>query len=226
MINPLHAAINQGRSVFAVNLGGVALTVVDLIARHGADCLLIDCERTPIGIESVPALARAAKANGMSSVVRCESADAGIMLRYLDCGIDGLIVPSVETAATCDRMVSVAKQFGKGDVSRTFLIAQIESVQGRAKLTEIASHPGVDLVLVGPNDLAHSMGFDGDTSKPELQAAVRSIASAISALNKPFGLPGTMQNAAEWKKRGARFFVTTIEQFITPTMREMRGILS
>ncbi|MDB5509972.1 MAG: 2,4-dihydroxyhept-2-ene,7-dioic acid aldolase [Hyphomicrobiales bacterium] len=226
MSNPLRAAISQGRCVMAVNLGGMALPAVDMIARAGADCLFVDCERTPVGIESVPALSRAARANGMSCVVRSESAEPGFLLRYLDCGIDGLIVPSVESAATCDRMVAVARQFGKGDVARTFLIAQIESVQGRAKLTEIAGHPGVDLVLIGPNDLAHSMGFDGDIAKPELQAAVRSIATAVSALHKPFGLPGTMQNAAEWKKRGARFFVTTLEQFIAPTMREMRSILS
>lgn len=226
MTNPLRAAITSGRAVLAVNLGGMAMQAVDMIARHGADCLFIDCERTPIGIESVPALARAAKANGMSSVVRAESAEAGILLRYLDCGIDGLIVPSVENAVICDRMVAVARQYGKGDVEKTFLIPQIESVAGRGKLAEIAGHPGMDLILIGPNDLAHSMGFEGDTTKPELQAAVRSIATAVGAHGKPFGLPGTLQNAVEWKKRGARFFVTTLDQFIAPTLRDMSRSLS
>ena len=67
MTNPLRAAISQGRCVMAVNLGGVALPAVDMIARAGADCLFVDCERTPIGIESVPALSRAARANGTAT---------------------------------------------------------------------------------------------------------------------------------------------------------------
>lgn len=222
----LRRAMVEGRPVLAVNPGGVALPVVDIVARHGAGCLFIDCERTAISVDAVPMLARAAKAAGMASLVRCESAEAAILLRYLDCGVDGLIVPQVESGAICDRMEAVARQFTKGRPESVFLVAQIESVAGRDKLAEIAGHPAIDCILIGPNDLAHSMGFSGDTSRPDVQDATRAIAAAVVALGKPFGLPVTTENAGEWVGRGARLLYTTLDQFIGPSMRDLRSVIA
>jgi 4-hydroxy-2-oxoheptanedioate aldolase len=225
MSHPLRRAMAEGRPVLAVNPGGVALPVVDVVARHGADCLFIDCERTAISVDAVPMLARAAKAAGMASLVRCESADAAILLRYLDCGVDGLIVPQVEDPAICDRMEAVARQFTKGKLESVFLVAQIENVAGREKLQEIAGHPAIDCILIGPNDLAHSMGFSGDTTRSELQTAVREIAADVVALGKPFGLPVTTQSAGDWVGRGARLLYTTLDQFVGPSMRDLRSAI-
>lgn len=225
-MNPLRRRIGAGEPVLAVNLGGNAPALVDAIARHGADCLFIDCERTAISIESVPLLARAAKAAGMASVVRSESADASILLRYLDCGVDGLVVPQVESPEICARMGLVARQFSKGDPAKVFLVAQIESVAGQARLAEIAGHASADLVLIGPNDLSHSMGFGGDTARPELGAAVEAIARDVASLGKPFGLPVTTETARDWVGRGARFLYTNLEQFLAPSMRAMRGAMT
>jgi 4-hydroxy-2-oxoheptanedioate aldolase len=222
-MNRLRQSLASGCAVIAVNAGGVALPVIDMIARGGADCLFIDCERTAISVETVPILARAARAAGLSCVVRSESPEASILLRYLDCGIDGLVVPQVESAATCDRMGAVARVFGKGDRSGTFLIAQIESVAGRDELAAITGHPDVDLILIGPNDLAHSMGFSGDTTRPELQDAVKDIAARVTGIGKPFGLPVTIQSADAWTGRGARFLYTNLEQFVAPAIAELRS---
>lgn len=221
-MNRLRQSLASGRPVLAVNAGGVALPVIDMIARGGADCLFIDCERTPISVDSVPMLARAARAAGLSCVVRSESAEAAILLRYLDCGIDGLVVPQVESAAICERMGSVARVFGKGDRSGTFLIAQIESVAGRGELAAIAGHPDADLILIGPNDLSHSMGFAGDTTRPALQEAVHDIAAQVTGIGKPFGLPVTTATAGEWVGRGARFLYTNLEQFLAPAIAQLR----
>lgn len=225
-MNALARSLHEGRPILAVNCGGVTLPIIDMIARHGATCLFIDCERTAISVDSVPMLARAAKAAGMASVVRSESAEAAILLRYLDCGVDGLIVPQVEDPATCTRMGAVARQFGKGRRDGTFLIAQIESVAGRQRLPAIAGHEDADLILIGPNDMAHSMGFAGDTSRPELQEAVRQTAADVSALGKPFGLPVTQANVGDWMKRGARFLYTGLDQFLSVSMSDFRKAMA
>lgn len=222
----LKRAFAEGRRLVAVNCGGVALPVVDALGRNGADILFIDCERTAISVDSVPMLARAAKAAGLASLVRSESPEAAILLRYLDCGVDGLIVPQVEDPAICDRMEAVARQFGRGDRSGTLLVAQIESVAGRENLAAIAGHPAIDVVLIGPNDLAHSMGFSGDTSRPELQAAVRETAAAVRAMGKPFGLPVTRESAAEWASRGAQLLYTNLDQYIGAGLRDLKGIVA
>lgn len=225
-MNPLRRRIEAGEPILAVNLGGNAPSLVDVIARHGADCLFIDCERTAISVDNVPLLARAARAAGMASVVRSESASPAILLRYLDCGVDGLVVPQVECPETCSRMGAVARQYSKGMPGKVFLIAQIESVTGQARLAEITGHGSTDLVLIGPNDLSHSMGFAGDTSRPELKAAVESIARDVSALGKPFGLPVTVETAQDWIGQGARFLYTNLEQFLAPSMRAMREVMA
>lgn len=225
-MNPLRRRIDGGQPVLAVNLGGHAPTLVDVIARHGADCLFIDCERTPVSVDNVFVLARAARAAGLSSVVRSESAEASILLRYLDCGVDGLVVPQVESGEVCDRMGAVARQATKGDPARVFLIAQIESVAGRERLADIAGHPHADLILIGPNDLAHSMGFAGDTSRPEVKVAVDATARDVAALGKPFGLPVTTETAPAWIGRGARFLYTTVEQYVAGSMRVLREAIA
>lgn len=225
-MNLLRRRIEDGEPILAVNLGGNAPALVDVIARHGADCLFIDCERTAISVDNVPLLARAARAAGMAAVVRSESAEASILLRYLDCGIDGLVVPQVESPEICSRMGAVACQFSKGMPGKVYLIAQIESVTGQARLAEIVGHGSTDLVLIGPNDLSHSMGLKGDTSRPELKTAVEAIARDVSALGKPFGLPVTGETTRDWIGRGARFLYTNLEQFLAPSMRAMREAMA
>src|SRR5690625_7842401 len=70
MVRHLKRAIQQGEPVLAVNPGGVAPPVVDMLAACHADALFIDCERTPVSIESVHLLARCAQARGMRSEER------------------------------------------------------------------------------------------------------------------------------------------------------------
>lgn len=216
-------AIEAGRAVIAVNPGGCALPVVDAVAANGADCLFIDCERTAVGIESVPVLARAAQAHGLSAVVRSPSRDPAILTRYLDCGIDGLVLPQVESAAQCASLRAIARAATKGREGTLLLIAQIESVEGHRRLDEIAGAPGMDLILVGPNDLAHSMGFLGDTTRPEVVAAVDDITTRLSAQGVAYGLPVTADTAGDWVKRGARFLYVSLDTLIKPSLGALRA---
>jgi 4-hydroxy-2-oxoheptanedioate aldolase len=225
-MNPLRRRFDAGGAVLAVNLGGNEPALVAIIARHRADCLFIDCERTALSIESVPLLARTATAAGIGCVIPSESTEAAILLRYLDCGSDGLVVPQVETPEVCTRMGAVARQFSKGNPARVLPIAHIESVTGRARLAEIAGHESTGQTLIGPNDLSHSIGFVGDTSQPELKAAVDEIARDISAMGKPFGLPVTTESVGECMGRGARFLYTHIEEFLEASVRAMRGAMA
>lgn len=215
-----------GAPVIAVNPGGASLPAADMLARLGADCLFIDCERTAISVDSVPALARAAQAGGISALVRSESRDPAILTRYLDCGIDGLVLPQVESRAECDMLVATARAATRGRERELLLVAQIESTRGIAALDAIATAPGIDLCLIGPNDLAHSMGYLGDTSRPELIEAVRECAGRLRALGRAFGLPCTAATIGEWRHRGAAFFYTTLEGLLAPSLADLRKAIA
>lgn len=216
-------AIEAGKPVIAVNPGGYAPPVVDAIAANGADCLFIDCERTAVSLESVPLLARAAQAHGLSAIVRSPSRDAAILTRYFDCGIDGLVLPQVESAEQCQSLRAIARAATRGREGTLLLVAQIESVEGHRRLDEIAGAPGIDLILVGPNDLAHSMGYLGDTERPEVIAAVEDITERLAARGTAFGLPVTTQNVAHWVGRGARFLYTSLDTLLKPSLAALRA---
>ena len=217
--NPLATRIAGGAPVLAVNLGGYAPALIALLTREGADCLFIDCETAPLPAGEIRLLADRARAAGLATVLRAASAEPALLDGYLACGVDGLVVPEVESAATCDAIVAAADRASR----RPFLIAQIESVAGRTNMAAIAGRAGIDLILIGPNDLSRSMGLDGDTARPELIAALSEIAEGVRALGKPYGLPVTEATAAEWIGRSARFLYTDIGQFAGPPLRALRA---
>ncbi|WP_029005412.1 HpcH/HpaI aldolase family protein [Azorhizobium doebereinerae] len=218
-------AIQQGRAVLAVNPGGVALPAVEALAACGADCLFIDCERTAVSVESIPALARAAQACGMSAVVRVMGKDPAQIIRALDCGVDGIVLPQAESADDCHMLVAAARAATRGREGELLLIAQIESVAAHQRLEAMAAVPGVDLFLIGPNDLAHAMGFLGDTARPELKAAVDDIMARLAALGRPFGLPATTASAPDLVARGATFLYATLEGLLRPGVAALRGAM-
>lgn len=193
--------LRSGAPVFAVNLGGACAPLARPLARAGA-VMFIDCERTAIGISDVPALVAAIRAAGGHCILRAESAAPAILTRYLDCGIDALVVPMVEGEASCAQIVTAARDQALGD-PKAAIIVQIESVAGVAAVQAIASAAGVDAVLMGPNDLAVSMGHPGH---PEVQAALEDVARILRAAQMPFGLPVTPATLPDWAARGARLF--------------------
>jgi len=200
--------------LFAVNPGGPGLTVGDALARHTDAALFIDCERTAIGISEAAQMARAARAAGLTTLLRTETDAAGDIVRYLDCRIDALVVPQVESAAQCGALGQILA-IHAATAPRTALIAQIESVAGHEALDAIATHPCVDTVLIGPNDLAASMEHPGQPDHPEVKAAVNDIAARLLAHNMPFGLPVTRDTARDWQARGARLFYIPLAQILT-----------
>ena len=213
-MNAAKEKLAQGRALLAVNPLGTALPVVDAIGKHGADVLFIDCERTAVSVEGAYLMARAAKAAGVTSVIRSHSRETADLVRYFDCGAEGLILPQVETREEAAALVAAARYATRGKESDQLLIAQIETVGGVERLDTILETPGIDLFLVGPNDLAHSMGFLGDTSRPEVVEAVDAVTARIRARGLRFGLPVTAASAAGWRAKGAQFLFTTVEQLI------------
>jgi 4-hydroxy-2-oxoheptanedioate aldolase len=208
------ALLSAGQAVWTVNPGGASLDVVDLLARAGAKCLFIDCERTAVHIESVTALVRCAHSHGMAAILRSESAQPEILVRYLDRGIDGIVVPHTETVAELDAIGEVLRYVTRGQRERVFAIAQIESQPAVANVLALAACRSVDGFLIGPNDLSHSLGFAGDTSRPELATAIDSVVAALQQQGRAWGLPAQTNTAAGWQQRGAQFLYGTLEQIV------------
>ena len=208
------ALLDCGQPVWAVNPDGASLDVVDLLAGAGATCLFIDCERTAVHIESVTALVRCAHSHGMATLLRSDSAQPEILVRYLDRGIDGIVVPHTNDVAALNAIDEVVRYVTRGRRERVFAIAQIESKHAVENVAAMAASRSVDGFLIGPNDLSHSMGFAGDTTRPELASAIDGVVAALQQQGRAWGIPANVDTAARWSQRGAQFLYATVEQLL------------
>lgn len=172
--------------------------VVEMAGVANFDYVWIDSERGSFDIETAVQMFRAADAVGITPLLRVPSHDRSFIMRALDGGAMGIIVPNVETRDQAEALVAAAKYFEGGSAGtrgacpgtraawhqaqdwpnfvrwsnqNTAVWLIVESPTGVANIDEIASVPGVDAIVMGSFDLAQAMGFDGDITKPDVQRA-------------------------------------------------------
>jgi 4-hydroxy-2-oxoheptanedioate aldolase len=93
----------------------------------------------------------------------------------------------------------------------TVLIAMLESPEGIANADAIAAVPGIDVLLIGSNDLCTAMGIPGELKNPKLRAAYEDAAKACKAHGKHLGVGGIradVEHVAELIELGARFIIS------------------
>ena len=87
-------------------------------------------------------------------------------------------------------------------VGDTITIAQIETAQAIQNIDAIAAVPGIDALLIGPNDLAISMGCAGDFLGDTMDKAIGKVAAAAKTHGKIFGMHGSDGLTERWLSRG------------------------
>jgi 2-keto-3-deoxy-L-rhamnonate aldolase RhmA len=92
----------------------------------------------------------------------------------------------------------------------TLLIAMLETPEGVENAEAMATVPGIDVLLIGSNDLCTAMGIPGETRHPKLRAAYETVASACRRHGKQLGVGGIRSDPAhlaELIALGARFVI-------------------
>jgi 2-keto-3-deoxy-L-rhamnonate aldolase RhmA len=180
----------------------------------GFDCLYIDLEHCSFSLETVSQISIAARALGVTPLVRVVGHDPAEIGRTLETGAQGIIVPHVDTAEQAERIARAARLPPAGDRSvlatnphtlfrggpaaetmrqmneATLVIVMIESAEGLANADAIAAVPGVDMILVGANDLCNSLGIPGDLESERIVDAYTSIGEACRRHGKLLGVGG------------------------------------
>jgi 4-hydroxy-2-oxoheptanedioate aldolase len=190
--------------------------VVELAALAGFDFALVDLEHTTFGLATLAGHVRAAKAHAMGVLVRVPDDDAKFILRVLETGADGILVPhvcdrrSAEAAVDAVRYppighrgfydgTAAAGYFSHGfpdysgladHMNRTVvLVCLIEDRAGVEHCEEIVATPGVDAVIVGPADLSLSLGHGDVAEHPTVVDAIERVRSAARQAGVGFGGP-------------------------------------
>ncbi|GGV17098.1 hypothetical protein GCM10010182_42680 [Actinomadura cremea] len=178
--------------------------LVELAAVAGLGHVLIDCEHGPADLVALQRHIVAAEAHGLDVLVRVGSGDPGLILRVLDLGATGIVVPHVDTAEDARAAVAAAHypplgtrgfatysragRFGATSIAdhlrrsaeRTVVVVMAETPEACANAPEIAAVEGVDAVMVGPADLSVAMGLTGGAAEPAVRAATEAVRSAAA----------------------------------------------
>ncbi|TPW30196.1 HpcH/HpaI aldolase family protein [Pararhizobium mangrovi] len=200
---------------------------VEVLANAGLDVLCIDWEHAQIGRERIEDLLRAAGTT--PTLVRVPGHGAEAIAASLDAGAAGVLVPRVETAEDAHHAVAAtrypplgARGAGPGraagygyDIAayieranRSLALAvQVETRRGVENVEAIAAVEEVDLVFVGPGDLAVSLGVTPDDPAP-LEAAIARVIEVCRAAGKSVGIfrPDT-SDVERWREAGVSFFL-------------------
>ncbi|MBO1268819.1 HpcH/HpaI aldolase family protein [Arthrobacter cavernae] len=208
-----------------------APTLVDMIGHAGFDFVILDTEHSLVGDAELAALLRAAQASGLDALVRVPESDPGSILRALDAGATGVVVPHVRCRADVDAALRAARYFpdgmrslgggrasnyGVGDPREVIRRANAEVVvavliedrEGVDAIDEILAGGGINLVLPGPGDLSQSYGVPWETRHPLVRGAVEAIHEACLRHSTPFAPMTTNPEAhARWRAAGATSFV-------------------
>ena len=179
--------------------------LIEVAGYAGFDFLVLDTEHGVAGVETLEHLLRAASAVGVPAIVRTVGSTPGEILRALDAGAGGILVPHVVTAAQTRDIVAAAfyppigrRGFSastraghhgflsaREHIERTnsdiVVMVQIEDAEALADVDGIVATPHLDGVFLGPADMAMSLGHPGELSHPEVLAAGRRVADACRA---------------------------------------------
>ena len=217
------------RPLFGMWVCSASALNAEIAAGSGLDIVLIDAEHSPNGLESILAQLHAVAAYPVAPLVRPPFGDAVVIKQYLDVGVQNLLVPMVDSADQAEQLVRAVRYPPHGvrgvgsalarasrwnrvegylaDASSTVsLFVQIESAAGVEQVEAIAAVDGVDGILVGPADLAASMGLLGRQDHPDVvEGVLRSIRAALAA-GKPAGVNAFAPEVADrYVEAGAAF---------------------
>jgi len=185
-------------------------TVVEAAGRAGFDFVVVDTEHTTMGLETVAELVRTADGiDGLGVFVRPAWNDPVRIKRILDVGVDGILVPMIDTPDDARELVEATRYppdgirgvaggraAGYGEKFHEYVteghrelltVAQIETATGVENADEIAAVDGIDSLFVGPADLSASLGVFGQWESPELREAMGRVIEAGSAAGTPVG---------------------------------------
>lgn len=199
--NRVKESLAQGNKAVGAFVVSGAPSIVEVLGIAGFDFLIFDCEHSPNDFLAVEHMIRASEVVGTTPMLRIPEISRTNILKALDIGIQGILVPMVNTAEQAREVVALAKYppffpEGKRGValrraarygavnpidyfqqanSEIFIAVQCETKEAVSNLDEILKVEGIDMVFIGPTDLSQSLGYPWNPSHQEVQKVIKHI---------------------------------------------------
>jgi 4-hydroxy-2-oxoheptanedioate aldolase len=209
-----------------------SVEVAKAMKSAGFDWLFIDLEHGALSIETASQMCLAALDTGISPLVRVPNGEYSLATRLLDNGAVGVVVPHVETAKEAsdiaDRLrypplghrgvFSMMPQFDYRPAanltaslnSANLIAVMLESANAIDNAEAIAAVPGIDILLIGTNDLSIEMGVPGELGHAKIVDAYARMIAACQKYAKWPGMGGVYDDELmrRYISMGARFILS------------------
>ncbi|MCW2248759.1 4-hydroxy-2-oxoheptanedioate aldolase [Azospirillum fermentarium] len=230
--NRLKRTLAAGRPALGCWLDMASPVAAEIIGLAGYDFVVIDHEHGPGTLADGQHLLQALSGTAATAVMRVPSNDPVYLKRALDLGVEGIMVPSVNSADEARAVVAACRyppagirgaaygmargadyglagtRYRDTAADELFIICQIETADAVAAVPDIAAVPGVDCLFIGPYDLSGSIGRLGRFDEPEVAVLLDRAERAILNTGTVYGtipVPGRpMETLLE---RGCRLVV-------------------
>ena len=238
--NTLKERMLAGKAGFGVIAPTMDPLFCEYIGLLGFDFYMLDGEHGGITPAAVANMVRACENTGCTPLARIRSVDPKLILQFMDAGIMGVMMPSIDNAEDVQRLVDSIKyppmgKRGLGPVraadymmgsmsqaeyvafanEQTLVLPQIESMECVENLDSILAVEGVDGFIIGPRDLAMSMGFYDGPGHPEVKALIDEIFDKTLKAGKMIGtVAGTAEQAQVLIDKGATLILNSVQGLI------------
>ncbi|KAB2928478.1 MAG: 4-hydroxy-2-oxoheptanedioate aldolase [Dechloromonas sp.] len=237
-VNQFKQALQAGREQIGLWLGLGETFSAEICAGAGFDWLLIDAEHGPNDLRSILAQLQALAPYPTQPVVRPPQGDHVLIKQLLETGVQTLLIPMVESAAQARGLVEAmryppagirgvgsalarASRWGRiADYAhraneQMCLLVQVETRPGYEQLDSILAVDGVDGVFFGSADLAASYGYLGQSTHPEIVAAIEDGLRRTRAAGKAGGvLCSDRQLNGRYLAAGASFVAVGVDALL------------
>lgn len=206
----LRSALAEGRCAVNAWLTLPHPFTAEIVARRGFDSVCVDLQHGLADLGQLAPLLQAIQQTPASALVRAPWNDPSALMRILDAGAEGIIVPMVNSAREARAAVDACRYPPAGSRSygptraaevhgpgyrreaddTLLLFAMVETRAGLDAVDEIAAVDGIAGIYIGPSDLSLALGLEPrmDNPHPEHVAAVDRILQACRAHGKVAGL--------------------------------------
>lgn len=225
----LQRKLKEGKVALGTHISLNDSQITELIGNVGFDYIWIDTEHSSISLERVLQHLIAARATDTSAIVRVPSNDPIRVKPILEMGPDGIVFPQVNSYEEAVQAVRScmyppkgirgfgprrAIQFGLTDLGTYFetiddellKLIQIENIHAVEDLEKMLTIEDISAFILGPCDLAASMGKLGAVDDPEVQQTIDYVFKTVHQHHKKIGVSFgacSMEVCATWKQRGA-----------------------
>lgn len=211
--------------------------MTDILVKSGIDFIILDMEHGVIDFNTAfnMILATKNRKNECCSFIRVSNIEETNILRALDLGADGIIVPQVRNKSDIEKIVNYSKYYPTGNRGynpyitageygsrngknlnmqndSTLIGIIVENKECLDCLAEIVSNENIDIIYVGQYDLSVALGIPGDVNNEKVLKAIDDVISISKKYNKTVGcMVHSEEEAVRMIKKGIKFITYQVD---------------